>query len=76
MKTLSDLEQMKNQKAIPFENAYEFLIERLVDFYIAKSNGIDRIKSELSEWDSDAKEEIIREVRIRCYEAGVRDFNL
>ena len=76
MKTLKDLEKMKTQKAIPFENAYEFLIERFVDFYIAKPNGIDRIKAELSEWEPEAQEFIIEEVISRVNAMGGHDFEL
>ena len=37
MKTISDLENMKRQKCLPFENAYDYLMMTLEDFYVAKS---------------------------------------
>lgn len=76
MKTLKDLEAMKTQKCAPFENAYEFLMESLVDYYVSKFDGVNRIKAELSEWEPEAKRVIIREVGIRVKGMGLQDFAL
>lgn len=59
MKTVIDLEKMKNQPCPPFENAYVYLISRLENDYISKSNGTDRIKQELLNWDNEARTLII-----------------
>ncbi|MFQ7166533.1 MAG: hypothetical protein ACLRQQ_13845 [Acutalibacteraceae bacterium] len=74
MKTIVDLENMKSQKCIPFESAYEYLISALEDYYIAKSNGKERIKHELSNWDSQAQSVII-ETLIARISPSLQDFN-
>jgi hypothetical protein len=61
MKTLKDLEEMKNVPAM-FGNQYNLLLMTLEDFYIAKLNGLDRIKAELSNWDNEAKKVIVNEL--------------
>lgn len=76
MKTLKDLEAMKTQKSAVFGNAYEFLMERLADYYVSKIDGENRIKAELSEWDTEAKQAIIQEVGIRVKGMGLQDFAL
>lgn len=58
-KTLKDLNDMKNNKMSPFGNQYEFFFATLEDYYIAKLNGKERIKTELSKWDSEAQKEIV-----------------
>lgn len=50
---------MKNKKMPPFGNQYEFFFATLEDYYIAKMNGKERIKTELSKWDSEAQKEIV-----------------
>lgn len=50
---------MKNNKMSPFGNQYEFFFATLEDYYIAKMNGKERIKIELSKWDSEAQKEIV-----------------
>jgi len=59
MKTLNDLINMTNIKCQPFENQYNYLFLRLEDYYISKSDGINRIKAELSNWDDEAQNYII-----------------
>ena len=58
-KTLKDLNDMKNNKMSPFGNQYEFFFATLEDYYIAKMDGKERIKTELSKWDSEAQKEIV-----------------
>lgn len=58
-KTLKFLNDMKNKKMPPFGNQYEFFFATLEDYYIAKMNGKERIKTELSKWDSEAQKEIV-----------------
>ena len=58
-KTLKFLNEMKNKKMPPFGNQYEFFFATLEDYYIAKMNGKERIKTELSKWDSEAQKEIV-----------------
>jgi hypothetical protein len=58
-KTLKFLNDMKNNKMSPFGNQYEFFFATLENYYIAKMNGKERIKIELSKWDSEAQKEIV-----------------
>ena len=62
MKTLKDLEEMKNITMIPFGNQYDFLFATLEDYYIAKMDGIDRIKAELKNWDNEAQKVIVNKL--------------
>ena len=57
-KTLKDLEAMKNKNMIPFGSQYEFLFTTLENYYIAKMDGINRIKAELNNWDVEAQKVI------------------
>lgn len=75
MKTISDLENMKQQKCLPFDNAYDYLMMTLEDFYVAKSDGISRIKNELSGWDSESRRVII-EALIRNISGTLHDFDV
>lgn len=59
MKTLNDLNDMKNNKMLSFGNQYEFFFATLEDYYIAKMDGKKRIKTELSKWDSETQKEIV-----------------
>lgn len=76
MKTLKDLEDMKSQKCAPFENAYEYFFMQLTDFYIAKTNGIERIKKALADWDIESQQFIVKEIEKRVKELGIQDFEL
>jgi len=58
-RTLKYLNDMKNNKMPPFTSQYEFFFATLEDYYIAKMNGKERIKTELSKWDSEAQKEIV-----------------
>lgn len=58
-KTLKYLNDMKNRKMPPFDSQYEFFFATLEDYYIAKMDGKERIKTELSKWDSEAQKEIV-----------------
>ena len=58
-KTLKFLNDMKNNEMSPFGNQYEFFFATLEDYYIAKMDGKERIKTELSKWDSETQKEIV-----------------
>ena len=75
MKTLSSLNEMKKMNCPPFENAYEYLICSLEDYYIAKSNGLERIKYELSDWDKEARSAIIEVLIDRIEQSELMDFD-
>jgi len=60
MKTMNDLEKMKDVSCPPFNNAYEWFMESLEDCYISKLNGKDHIIARLEEWDEDAQKYIIQ----------------
>lgn len=75
MKTVKDLEDMKSKNMIPFGNQYEYFFVTLEDYYIAKLDGKNRIKAELSNWDTEAQRviadrliEIISESGIVCFD--------
>ena len=64
MKTIRDLEELMNEQTTPpmFGSAYNFLIERLADYLISKSDGKDRVAEELKKWDADAQRVIMNDV--------------
>ena len=74
MKTPVDLEKMKSQSCPPFQNAYVFFMNRLEDNYISKLNGKERIKQELSDWDSEARKQII-DILIERLSRELQDFD-
>lgn len=55
-KTIIELHELKNKQTTPFRNAYSFLILDIQNDLISKFDGMERAKSELSAWDSEAKE--------------------
>ena len=75
MKTVSDLEKMKNEEIIPYGNAYIYTIDYFEDLYISKHNGIERIRQELKKWDKPAREIIIKEVISSVSKSGMRNFD-
>jgi len=75
MKTVSDLEKMKNEEIIPYGNAYTYTIDYFEDLYISKLNGIERIRQELKKWDKPAREIIIKEVISSVSKSGIRNFD-
>ena len=74
MKTTIDLEKMKGQPCPPFQNAYVFFIDRLEDNNISKLNGKERIKQELSDWDVEARKQIIN-ILIARLSKELQDFD-
>ena len=75
MKTLQDLTEMRNKSSIPFETQYENFFARLEDYYIGKSNGKDRIRTELCNWDKAAQDFIVNELAARISETGIMEFD-
>ncbi|MBD5456852.1 MAG: hypothetical protein HDR23_10415 [Lachnospiraceae bacterium] len=75
MKTVKDLEEMKSKSMIPFGSQYEFLFATLEDYYIAKMDGINRIKAELSKWDTDAQRVIANKLVEVISESGIIGFD-
>lgn len=74
-KTLEDLETMKNKSMIPFGSQYEFLFATLEDYYIAKLDGVARIKTELSNWDIEAQKVIANKLIDIISEDGIVSFD-
>ena len=66
---------MKNNKMSPFGNQYEFFFATLEDYYIAKMDGKERIKTELSKWDSEAQKEIVNILADIIESDGLIGFN-
>lgn len=75
MKTLKDLEKMKNETITPFGNQYDYLFARLEDYYIAKADGVNRIKAELQNWDKEAQQVIINELESIISASGIIRFD-
>ena len=75
MKTLKDLKEMKNESCIPFGTQYEYFFAGLEDYYIAKSDGVERIKVELKNWDKEAQFFIVNELANRISESGIMEFD-
>ena len=53
------------------QNSFEHFMNKLEDYYISKSDGIERIKSELNKWDSKARKTIIIELMKRFEKTGI-----
>lgn len=47
MKTFQDFENLRNRKCTLFGNTQNYLIEWMVDAYVAKLDGVQRIKSNI-----------------------------
>ena len=62
MKTVANIIAMKNKAHQFFDTKYLCFIECLVDYYISKSDGQERIFHELKDWDADAQEIIIKDL--------------
>ena len=75
MKTILDIENMKKQNTKIFDNAYNYLIEMLADYYISKNDGEIRIKNELDNWDLVAQKVILLDLK-KCVEKSDIKFNL
>ena len=71
MKTFQDFENLRNRKCALFGNTQNYLIEWMVDAYVAKLDGVQRIKSNIGHYDHDAKVKILRLVEQRVREIGV-----
>ena len=74
MKTILDIENMKKQSTKIFDNAYNYLIKMLADYYISKNDGQVRIKKELDDWDSIAQEVILLDLK-NCVEKSSIKFS-
>lgn len=75
MQTLTDLENMKNVKCQMFSNQYEFFIASLENDYIAKTDGLSRIKHELENWNGEAQVAIIEKLVRSISQSGIQGFD-
>ncbi len=75
MKTLKDLEEMKQKRCVPFENQYVFFFEMLESYYISKIDGLERIKAELNDWNQEAKEFICTTLIKNLTRSGIVEFD-
>ena len=71
MKTIENIEIMKNKKTSVFGNAYNYLIEQLSNYYISKSDGKLRIKNELKNWDVSAQRIILTDIKTCVEKSGM-----
>ncbi len=71
MKTANDIITLKNQTTQLFGNGYSFLINRFANYYISKSDGKHRIVNELKEWDEEARQIIINDLKTNLSEQGI-----
>lgn len=72
MKTFQDFENLKNKKCAPFGNMQNSVIEWMADAYVAKLDGVKRIKSNIGYYDHDAKVKILRLVEQRVRRIGAK----
>lgn len=63
---------MKNKKCAPFGNKQNSVIEWMADVYVAKLDGVQRIKSNIGHYDHDAKVKILRLVEQRVRRIGAK----
>lgn len=75
MKTLKDLEEMKNKEVFPFGNQYDYFFATLEDYYIAKMDGLNRIKIELQNWDKESQQVIVNQLIDIISENGIMEFD-
>lgn len=47
MKTFQDFENLRNEKCAPFGNVQKYVIEWISNAYVAKLDGVQRIKSNI-----------------------------
>ena len=52
------------------KNSYNHLINTLEDYYISKLDGLERIKCELNNWDTEARKNIIIDLLKQLDESG------
>lgn len=53
------------------KNSFEHFIDRLENYYVSKHDGMDRIKEELSKWNSKARKAIVISLIKRFVKDGV-----
>lgn len=75
MKTIADLDRMREIPCPPFDNQYDFLMKRLEDDYIAKIDGFNRVRKALEDWDTDAQIVIIERLIQNIRQLELIDFN-
>ena len=75
MKTKNDLEQMKQQQHIPFGTEYNYFISRLEGYYISKSDGVERIRAELIQWDKETQQIIAENLVENILTSGMSCFD-
>lgn len=75
MKTLKDLKEMETKNKNIFGNQYNYFLETLENYYITRTDGIDRIKEELKNWDKDAQTFILNELSDMIVESGIVGFD-
>lgn len=73
MKTVKDLEEKRSIKEPSYGNQYNYYFESLAHAYISSIFGIDRIHSELQQWDDEAQLNIILELYNRIIATGIQD---
>lgn len=61
MNTIDDIVIMKKEKQIPFGNQFRWLIMEIENNLISKSNGQERVKDLLNDYDEKAKLFIVRQ---------------
>lgn len=75
MKTLKDLEEMKNKSCKPFGNQYDYFFATLEDYYISKLDGLDRINAELQNWDNESRQIIVNKLIEIISKSGIIGFD-
>lgn len=67
---------MKFQNMKPFENAFEYFFEQLVELYISKMDGAEQIRKELMNWDEESATYIVTELGKRIKMTDIQEFEI
>ena len=71
MKNKCDIDLLKNQHNQLFGNAYSYFINRLTDYHISKVDGKERVLQELQQWDEEARQIIVADLRANLTAQGL-----
>lgn len=76
MSTVDDIIAMKNQKMLPFENKYKWFFMSIENDLVRESDGENRVKSFLSDYDYKAKLYIVHQFMNLNDQIGTQLFDL
>jgi|GEM_PF-2992614 hypothetical protein len=74
-KTIKDLEELKNTKDNQFGTRYNLLLCAMENAFIAKMDGLSRIKYELENWDIETRKIITVDLADKIQNSGIMSFD-